>query len=97
MRLTRLGCRLRPDDVVEAGERQQVAELGCVDHELRPQPAELQAHEVEHGDRLDPATGRAHADRLAAPQDPHGTRLDERREQGVDRAHGHRRLEREAR
>ena len=36
------------------------------------------------------------ADRLAAPQDLQGTRLDERREQGVDRAHGHRRLEREA-
>ena len=50
LRLAGLGDRLRADDVLGAGERQEVAELRGVDDELRPEPDQASVVEPLRGD-----------------------------------------------
>src|SRR5436309_3861443 len=69
VRLARLGLRLRADDVLGAGEGQEIAELGGVDHHAsaHARPPALVEVDGEHG--LHAIVARLHADGLRPEQD----------------------------
>ena len=97
MRFTGLRRRLGTRAVRDAGEWEEITELGGVDHERRPEEQELSTVEVDRSDGLDSIAGHADRDRLQASKDLQVTRLHIRREQAFDRRDRDGRLEGEMR
>ncbi len=91
------GDRLRADDVLGAGERQEVAELGGVDDELRPEPDQASVVEPLRGDGGDAIAFGRHRDRLRPPVDREPAAGHVRGQHLFDRRDGDARLEREPR
>ena len=69
MYLAGLGGGLGTDPILGAGQRQEVAELGGVDHHRRAKAGRCAAVQVERDQREDPLRVGLDGDRLAAPED----------------------------
>ena len=69
VRLARLRRRLRSHPVLDLREREEVAELGGVDHELRPEAGEPIALEVDGRHRRDRSVRDDDGDRLRPQED----------------------------
>src|SRR5262249_5911508 len=95
--LARLRDGLGPDDMLGPAQRQQIAKLGRVDHELGPEAGQapvVEAHSDDFGDAI--ALGRC-GDGFRTPVDGQPPRRHIRLEHLIDYADRYTRLEREAR
>ena len=95
LRLAGLGDGLGADDVLDAGERQQVAELGGVDHGSRLEAMEARVVEVHRDDARDAIAVGARSDRLGAAVDREPAGFDVGLQHPFDRLDRDPRLERQ--
>ena len=79
--LTRIASRFGAGDVLDAGKRQEVAELGCIDDDISADRLPPTRVQLDDGDRLHPVSvrgGRHRHTPQAQVQEPGGTRIRKR-------------------